>query len=470
MAHALLNGASRPAACLVGTAISAPLLLPSPASSLAEFKQASLRAEVAVSDGTCQLASPGTVHVSTQYSLASSTSSVAARMAGAGEAVVAFQQLVTECSEPLAAEYAYRQLAEAGLQYRPNFRLLRGIKRSARVAAATVQQHAAHVPAEFILNPAVLDCCLQLGGMVPTQQPAGGSKNTFIPASLAALYVGHGISRSSGAATAFALRPAGRQDTDATVLRNHMIVGASGSLVCQLDGLESKATAGRARAGAGAAAGSSAAASRQDMLYEIGWAAASLADLAASAATADDLNLAVASLGSVQLAAASMAAVQGALVGNASSLRLSTCSQHGVVALPAGLASTSSAGQLWGLLRTTAAECQTLAVSGSDGDALAAGSAAPATSTQLTVGNQGQVAAPFDGYGAATAAGSLYLPYMRPCAARSAPAPFQLFPQPRGALNNLAQLPVDGSATSLGPGQVLVAVKAVGINFRCVAE
>ena len=42
---------------------------------------------------------------------------------------------------------------------------------------------------------------------------------------------------------------------------------------------------------------------------------------------------------------------------------------------------------------------------------------------------------------------------------------FQLFPQPRGALQNLKPLRLDAAAP-LAPGHVMVAVRAVGINFR----
>ena len=472
----LLTGgaASSAGMCLVGTIISAPLILPSPAAAPADYLAAALRAQVAVADGSCQLASGSTVHVSTRFAPAGASAGAAASLA----AVAATEQVAAACSEPLATEYAYRQLAAAGLQYGPSFRLLRGIKRSGSAAAAKVQQPAAQLPAEFILNPAVLDCCLQLGGMVsehtPQQQQAaaGASQGTFIPAALAALYVGAatGSSNGSGPATALAMRPAGVQDREAAVLRDHMIVGAVGGIVCQLERLESRATSSRGRSAATAAAAASAELTRQDMLYEIGWAAAdssaAVPPLAADASGSSSLlSMAAAGRGSEQLAAASIAAVQGALLSSAAGLQLQTRSQHIVHALPAGAVSSEAAGQLWGLLRTAAAECQTLAVTGEDGDALAPGSLAAAASAQLLMGAS-LASDPFDGYGSAAAGGSRFLPLMQPSVARSSPAPFQLFPQPRGALQNLAPLPLDVSR--MAPGQVLVAVKAVGINFRDV--
>lgn len=466
VAQALLQGATAPAACLLGTAIAAPLILPNPAAAPADFTAVVLSAEVVAADGTCQLSSGSTVHVSTRFA-------PAVGAPPASSCVAAVDRLVAQCSEPLAAEYAYRQLAGAGLQYGPSFRLLRSIKRGAGAAAAKVQQPAAQLPAEFILNPAVLDSCLQLGGMVPAEPAAaagsGGQQSTYVPASLAALYLGDSLSGSSssggGPATALAQRPAGTADSAAAVVRNHAIVGAAGSIVCQLERLESKSTS----RGAAATASTAAAEAKQDMLYEICWAAADPTDTAlrllAAADGASLLGL-PATAGTVQLAAASIAAVQGTLQSTAASLQLQTRGQHAALAAPAASAGIEGAGQLWGLLRTTAAECQSLAVSGADADALAppAGRAS-ATAGQLVLGSQ--PAGPFDGYGSAAASGARFLPLMRPSAARSTPAPFQLLPQPRGALQNLAPVQLDGSA-ALAAGQVLVEVKAVGINFRCV--
>ena len=44
----------------------------------------------------------------------------------------------------------------------------------------------------------------------------------------------------------------------------------------------------------------------------------------------------------------------------------------------------------------------------------------------------------------------------------------QIRPLPRGSLASLVSQPFDASATKLKPSEVLVAVKAVGINFRDV--
>jgi hypothetical protein len=205
------------------------------------------------------------------------------------------------------------------------------------------------------------------------------------------------------------------------------------------------------------------------MLYEIGWAAAdpssAVATTVVPAPGTQHLALALASAGSsgIALMAASIVAVQGVLAASAGSLQLQTQGQHAAHQQPAAASSAGEPGQLWGLLRTVAAECQTLAVSGMDADTQVPGSAQGAA--RLALGGPSQAAQPFDGYGSAAASGSRFLPRMLPSSARSAPAPFQLMPQPRGALQNLVPAPLD-AGVPLAPGQVLVAVRAVGINFR----
>ena len=54
-----------------------------------------------------------------------------------------------------------------------------------------------------------------------------------------------------------------------------------------------------------------------------------------------------------------------------------------------------------------------------------------------------------------------------PSRTASRPSPFQMFPSPRGALDGLRPVPL-AAEPPLPPGQVLVAVAAVGLNFRDV--
>ena len=46
--------------------------------------------------------------------------------------------------------------------------------------------------------------------------------------------------------------------------------------------------------------------------------------------------------------------------------------------------------------------------------------------------------------------------------------PYQLTPQPRGSLLNLLPSPLMTASNDMAPGEVLLAVTAVGLNFRDV--
>ena len=74
-----------------------------------------------------------------------------------------------------------------------------------------------------------------------------------------------------------------------------------------------------------------------------------------------------------------------------------------------------------------------------------------------------------DVYGQRLTAGAAVVPRLLPSRAPSTPNAFSLLPQPRGALANLKPVPLThASMTKLQPGQVLLQVRAVGLNFRDV--
>jgi len=71
-----------------------------------------------------------------------------------------------------------------------------------------------------------------------------------------------------------------------------------------------------------------------------------------------------------------------------------------------------------------------------------------------------------DAYGLSSAAGVSHQPLLRPTSIALAPPPYQLLPRAKGSLSSL--VPV-AAATQLSlPSNVLLSVKAVGINFRDV--
>ena len=442
VAHTLLQG-NPPGAALVSTAISSPLILPPP-SSKSESGGVILTANVTCATGSCDLLTGTTKHVSTHY----------LRLTGTGDTSMELpsESMLASCTEPIAATYVYARLAAAGLQYGPAFRRLRSIKQGSASASAKVRQHDSMAHSGFILNPAVLDSCLQLGGMVPQQSGAQGG--TYIPATLAVLQLG--IHLGSAAAFALAKRPAGAADSDAELLRDHVLVGASGQLICKLSGLASKSTGSRAKAAVDSSA--------VDVQYVVSWeATAALPSRHHAALGLEDVQIQLATGSSLSIAAAGLVVMKDALAAGTAGLQLQTSGQHSNLAAIAGRSSSAAAGQLWGMLRTVAQECPALGSAGMDSDRLAAGSTAIVAQLQLPSSSNSESIS-FDGYGSSSSGRAQYLPIMQRSTTRSAPQPFQLLPMPRGAVTNLAPQPVD--IDQLQPGQIIVEVKAVGINFR----
>ncbi|KAI8473970.1 MAG: hypothetical protein J3K34DRAFT_383389, partial [Monoraphidium minutum] len=336
-----------------------------------------------------------------------------------------------------------------------------------------------------------------LGAAVEDPAAAAAAKGaTFVPASVA-LYApaprgGGGLPAAWAARDTTALAraagggAAGAAPRGGALLRD-LRLSAGGRRFCSVDGLESRAVSAAALAGgaAGATAASTAAPRRtvprgeekedNDITYEIVWAAdapgaqsAALEDVAAAAAAAPRMaraGAARAAANALQLLQAAAAAAPGGKA--AAGLLFSTA-----LAAPAGAAPTgaAAAGALreqaaWGMLRTAAQEAAGLAVTAAHGDAADPDQGGGAPGSFRLLGPRAPQ--PFDGYGAAASGGAAFAPrLLRSCAA-AATAPYQLVPQPRGALGNLVPVAVDTEAAP-APGGVLLAVKAVGINFRDV--
>ena len=87
----------------------------------------------------------------------------------------------------------------------------------------------------------------------------------------------------------------------------------------------------------------------------------------------------------------------------------------------------------------------------------------------LQLQEQAATPATADVYGQRLTAGTALVPRLLPGRAISTPTAFSLLPQPRGALANLKPVPLThASMTQLQPGQILLQVHAVGLNFRDV--
>ena len=199
---------------------------------------------------------------------------------------------------------------------------------------------------------------------------------------------------------------------------------------------------------------------------------------AETAAMASGMQLAVTgSAASSSAAAAAIAVGQQAVASSLQSLALLTrgaqsaaCTAPAAAAPAAAHSAQVQAAGLWALARTMAQELTTFDVQALD---LQQQAAAPEGTAAMLLAPAGSApallppAARLDSspYGHAAEGGSLVAATLQRSAVKLMLPPFQLFPQPRGALQNLAPLAVDATS-SLAPGQVLVAVKAVGINFR----
>ena len=127
------------------------------------------------------------------------------------------------------------------------------------------------------------------------------------------------------------------------------------------------------------------------------------------------------------------------------------------------IAARVTQGVVTGLLRTAAAELSTMSVSVLSTDSRKPSSvqaAAPALPSVNTTGFLESVS---------SKAGAITKPQL---VQSSMAAPqhdlFQLRPQPRGSLANLVPVPVDSAAVQLKAGEVLVQVRAIGLNFRDV--
>ena len=311
-------------------------------------------------------------------------------------------------------------------------------------------------------HPASLDSCLQLAAA------AAAGTGLKVPAGLEALHLPEPLAEP-GLSAASCERSA---SASASVVDYWLAEGSSRCGGLAVHALSMKALIRPAGAAHGAQAQAAAAASPEELLYEVCWPVAG----AAAAAVAAQPLPAAARVSSVRLpggadgvsaAARAVQALQQAHQHAPSGAQLST-----VHALPvaSGLARSSRApgaahGALHGMLRTVALETQGQTFESVDHDGLSTSAPTPHL---VTLQQQQEVPLALAGsggaYGAALRCGAAYLAALLPSRARSSLQPFSLFPRPRGAIANLAPQPV--SVDRAAPGQVVLAVKAVGINFR----
>ncbi|KAJ9518952.1 hypothetical protein QJQ45_026209, partial [Haematococcus lacustris] len=441
---------------------------------------------------------------------------------------------------PLPSSLLYSQLAAAGLQYGPRFRLLRHLHQSspesaapasnaagaskgaekAGMATARLQPQPDVLDQGYHLHPALLDNVLQLGAALPHSSTASTSssrnkgQNTYVPAALQLLLApaallqtphtwqgaGSGASApglasllemsTSSAESASPLPPSSASTSSqvgappSSTHRDHWLAGADGSAVCSLVNLTARlrSAAPTSAAAAGAArAGTSPAAIKEpssvdEVMYTVTWQADSPedpeTDMAGSGASS--LLLAMPGHGAVGLvpAAATLALMQRAQATRHGHLQLSAPSSsfdH------LGCAGGSPAGiqqaGLEGMVNAYTAELGSTPAVRSVVDAHHPSHPSPRLQLQqLAAGTSSKAAA-----GNMQLAGGVRLePRLVAAAPRAvggvaACQPHQYQALVRGSLSALTPQPLHLELPGLvQQNQALLAVRAVGLNFRDV--
>lgn len=292
-----------------------------------------------------------------------------------------------------------------------------------------------------------------------------------MPASLACLHTpDHMLSPQL---TAASQQLGGPTAADAASVIDYWLVETGGNFGLSVSSLELKPLGKLPTAAAGrvAAAEPAAAATAEELLYEVSWPAAQPAARAAAAthaAAASSVQLLPGRSG-IAATAGAIAALQASRLESLGGVQLSTSSVLLAPATAAAGAGSRSAGHaagggLTGLMRTLALEYQAQRFGSMDADSLTPAAAAGASAgTRLALLPAGATPAA-DAYGSAQRGGVQQHSALLPAKARSTIPAYHLMPRPRGALSSLKPEPV--ATASVAPGHVLMAVKAVGVNFR----
>ena len=453
---------------LADISIVAPLLLPLPA---AGSDVLMLQASYSVADGTLSI-------LSTQKHSRRSRPTVHVE----GTATKTGQR-VSKSRAAVPVVRQQRQRRGAGC------RLLATLVYRCKAAAFAELEEPRHDATAVTVSPAVLDCCLQLAA-VPD-----GSATLRIPAGVGLLVLGStpAVAGNDERFRFLALsRPSVdglvQDDSEATFTDYYLAGLCSQACIQDMEARPMGSTAPSRkieprRLAAGATNSLSGTKLAQDeWLYVLELLAHANVGSTAAPGAGEAMHL-----GSLQLcatvqhastAAAAIAIGQQAVAGGLQSVQLLT---HGALSItapgsgapPAG--STPSAA-LWAFARTMALELTSFGVQATDLQRQTPAGRHTGAATAFVIDAASKAAPLFANldelhcspYGHAVQGGCLVAASLCRSPVKPFLSAFCLFPQPRGALQNLAPLPMDGSAASVAPGQVLVAVKAVGINFRDV--
>ena len=477
--------AAAAAAALSGLTIHAPLLLPDAPTAAAAAAAAEwpvLQCSVGLADGALEIASLAPAASRGGSKERHVTGAVAAASA-AGAAAGGAMPLAIRAARLLAPP-ALTPLAGAA---------------GAPAFAFVEQPLAARRSGDggLAVDVGAFDSALQLGQVFIAQAgprarasaAAGAPPAAYVPAALEAAVIvpaggepGRADPLGAVAAPREAAAAGAAVSSDFKIWRS-----GSAAALCSLSGLQAKPMALAPRqAAAGVSAGQAAAeaaaeAPPSDLIYEVEWLAqkplpwpAAPLDGPAPSQAARLALTAAREAGAA--AAAALAVLQGALLptssGSSSSsrrrgalvaaLRLDASMERGAASSAAAAAAAAG-----GVLRTAARELPGAQLSTFASDRLIEPAVALSV-TAATAADAAEAAPATDVFGGRASGAALLVPRLLPSAAAPPPSgPFQLRPMPRGTLDALMPVASDAAAAA-APGDVIVAVRAVGLNFRDV--
>jgi hypothetical protein len=338
-------------------------------------------------------------------------------------------------------------------------------------AGCAVVVPSTHDASAHFISPAVLDNCLQLGAI---SHPSSG---LAVPVGLQALML---MSKARQADNHHAIsRPAAAQPAGSGMTSTDYGCLGNGSSSCHIASLQTKLIrpTGTTRKAAAVAAASSAAAGPDPLegqvLYEVQWLSHSLISQAGTLAALFEPSAAMhpalelgRSMHSVEAIASAIAVAQGSVRQGPSTLSFLTSGvEAGKLAQPAESEQhAAEAAGLFALARTVAQEAVSHRIAAIDvAAALPSAHARPAFVLDELPGQQPALIKS-SAYGLSLRGGHALAASLVPSALKPALPPSRLFPMPRGALQSLK--PELLANTEPGAGRVMLAVKAVGINFR----
>jgi hypothetical protein len=436
-ARALQGGGSGSQLLLASVSIPAPLLLPElggqeglPLLEVAlEPAAGSARVQSLVAGGA-------TVHLAGGFSLAQLQQAAAAD-AGAAAATAALLLQLGIARTPAAAS-----AAGAAAQVAPS--------------GGDAEQPGQGHNDGALLDVGAYDSFLQLG-QVFIQGASQLAAGIYVPSGLEALQMPLRRAQGSGDGyQAFVLpRPQGAAAAG-TAVSDYWLADGAGGALCAIQGMQARSIAAAGQAGGKAAAAAEQAA---ELLYEVAWLAAEPEAAAAATAAAGPLQLQLARGGEEDSTSAAVSVVQQ-LLASGSAAALAAGGAADVLQPAQAAAAAASSAAVLGMLRTAALEAPALQLS--------ARTTSASAGLQLQAGAATLAQGAPDVFGAAGQAAVSFQPRLLLTQAAQAVRQYQLLPRPRGALDALVPVASDLLGSPVLEGQVLVAVKAVGLNFRDV--